>query len=164
MARRGPQPAEDTGDWEYILDTPNRRKPLVELPADRGFDDEGNSVAWHPLTRKWWDTMRALPHTSEWGTDEWHALVGLAYITDTLYATGQAAAHAEWRRGSDALGLTAEARRKLRIRLVDAEKLAQHAPHKVAAAKSTARKTKTTPATPAPPKRDDRRARSIARA
>lgn len=163
MARRGPLPADDTGDWEYILDAPNRRAPLVKLPDTRGADDEGAPVAWHPLTRAWWDTVRVLPHTTEWGADEWHALVGLAYIADTVYQTGQAAAHAEWRRGSDALGLTAEARRKLRIKLVDAEKLAQLAPHKVPV--KPARKTKTAaPAAPAPSKRDDRRARSAARA
>lgn len=162
MGRTGRSPAEDTGEWEYILDTPNRRAPLVKLPDTRGLTDEGDVIAWHPLTFKWWDTMRALPHTAEWGMDEWHALVGLAYIADTVYATGQASAHAEWRRGSDALGLSAEARRKLRLKLVDADKLAQLAPHKVPT--KPARKTKTTPAAPAPTTRDDRRARSAARA
>ncbi|WP_409047060.1 hypothetical protein AB2L57_10720 [Microbacterium sp. HA-8] len=162
MAPRGPVPADDTGNWEYILDTPNRKAPLVKLPESRGTTDEGETIAWHPLTKAWWDTVRALPHTAEWRADEWHALVGLAYIADTVYSTGQAAAHAEWRRGSDALGLTTEARRKLRIKLVDAEKLAQLAPHKVPA--KPARKPKAIPATPAPSKRDDRRARSTARA
>jgi len=163
MARRGPVPADDAGDWEYILDTPNRKKPLVELPSTRGTDEEGDTIAWHPLTRKWWDTVRSLPHTAEWGADEWHALVGLAYVADTVYTTGQAAAHAEWRRGSDALGLTAEARRKLRIKLVDADKLAQLAPHKVKT--PTTRKPRAkADAAPAPTRKDDRRARSAARA
>lgn len=60
--RRGPVPADDSAEWMYVVDTPNRRKPPVELPSERGSDDQGNSTAWHPLTLKWWDTTRTLAH------------------------------------------------------------------------------------------------------
>jgi len=163
MARPGRRPADDTGEWEYVLDVPNRKAPLAKLPDTRGSDEEGNAIAWHPLTKAWWDTVRVLPHTAEWGADEWHALVGLAFIADTVYTTGQAAAHAEWRRGYDALGLTAEARRKLRIKLVDAERLAQYAPEKVKADPARKSRAKPAAAPPVSPKAD-RRARSAARA
>lgn len=52
MGRPGRAPAEDSGEWEYILDTPNRRAPLVKLPDTRGLTDEGDVVTWHPLTSK----------------------------------------------------------------------------------------------------------------
>lgn len=156
--RRGPVPADDSAEWTYIVDSPNRKKPLVDLPANRGTDDEGGSIPWHPQTTAWWNTMRALPHTAEWRTEDWHALVGLAYVADTVYTATTPTAHAEWRRGSDALGLTAEARRKLRIKLVPAALIGQFDPSKAPPKKTPARK----PAA-APPAKTDRRRQSVNR-
>jgi hypothetical protein len=72
-----------------------------------------------PLTLEWWTTVTTLPHCALWTPGDWTFAVTTALVADAAH-TGVASAWAELRRREDQMGVTAEARRKLRIRYVPA--------------------------------------------
>lgn len=166
MARPGPDPRGDGGaDWRYVIDKPHRRKPLIDLPADRGegLDQESGStrrLTWHDQTLVWWDVVKTLPHAALWGAGDWGLAVATAYLADVAFRDGTTSAFTELRRREDELGMTVEARRKLRIKWVSAEEYAQLTG---TASTPATKKATTTKSIPAPVVDiNDRRRRSVA--
>lgn len=131
MARPGPDPRGEGGEsWIYVEDRVSRRKPLMDLPAQRGVlrDEETGSeipIPWHDQTIAWWKVVKGLAHSTLWTVGDWAFAVSTAYIADSAFSQGGASAFIELRQREAALGMTSEARRKLRIKWVTREELAQ---------------------------------------
>lgn len=130
MARPGPDPRGEGGEsWLYYVNATPRRKPLMDLPPHRGEDldpETGSSlpIAWHEQTLAWWKVVKSMPHTVDWALGDWAFAVSTAYVADQSFSTGSASSFIELRQREGALGLTAEARRKLRIKWVTKEEYA----------------------------------------
>ncbi len=118
MALPGPAPKNGkigrtpNAEWTEVEDTPN----LAGLDHDLGTPP---IVGWHPSTREWWDAVRVLPHTRLWQDTDWRFALDTALIKNLFY-NGQARSGemVEMRRREDLMGLSVEARRKLRLRYV----------------------------------------------
>ena len=129
MPRPGRHPAPDhlrqrTNSPDEWLDVPNvpyrgRRPPF---PRDRTVLTKNGleTVDWQPATRVWWDTITRLPHCALWSPGEWQvALATLVVFDNAQLGSTAAASHLLTREKQ--LGVTADARRQLRIRYVDPE-------------------------------------------
>jgi hypothetical protein len=115
MARPGPLPANNRvghspqAEWTDVRDEPYVLGEARDLP-DR---------EWNPLTLAWWGVLRTMPHAALWREGDWLSAVDLAFLKQSFYA-GMATAGevSEIRKREDLLGMTTEARNKLRIRYV----------------------------------------------
>lgn len=127
MALRGPDPNPNSinrnqpaVEWTEVEDVPYKGKRPT-LPAQRTIIAGGEQVAipLQAMTRDWWDTVTTLPHCKLWTPGDWNYALTTAIVADNAY-TGVASAWAELRRRENDMGVTAEARRKLRIRYIPA--------------------------------------------
>ncbi len=116
-------PKRHVHDVAEVEDKPYTRKPPITLPAQRIMFVEGKAqtVSVLPLTEKWWDTVRAMPHCVLWTPADWMFAVETALIADLSFR-GITSAGSELRQRERILGTTLEARRNLRIRYVKPEK------------------------------------------
>lgn len=127
MALRGPDSKAmkhgrtPTADWIEVPDVPYEG-PWPELPKLPGRQ------RWNDLAKRWWDTIRVMPHCALWDDADWLYAVETAYMKHFYFrdvaddeTKGTTSAATELRRREDVLGTTMEARRKLRIRYVEAE-------------------------------------------
>jgi hypothetical protein len=97
-------------EWTEIEDTPNLDGLSRELPARD----------WHALTVGWWADVRVMPHTRLWQESDWRFALDTALIKDLFYlGQTRSGEMVEMRRREDLMGLSREARRKLRIRYVE---------------------------------------------
>ena len=132
MALPGPAPKDNkvgrtpNADWTNVPNVPFEAGRSRELPQryEVTVDDAGtstrNEVDWNPQTDDWWDIVRTLPHAAIWTEADWLFATDTAYFKDDFYnGTANAADKTEMRRREDLMGLSAEARRKLRIRYTD---------------------------------------------
>lgn len=88
-----------------------------DLPKVRG-------KRWPALVEGWWENVRRMPHCVLWTPTDWDFAVEVAYLklafwTDFSAGEVKSTLATEIRRREDMLGVTGEARRKLRIRYVD---------------------------------------------
>lgn len=131
MALPGPAPKESkigrtpNADWTDVPNELFEAGRARELPARYGFDkdEDGNPVlterGWVEQTESWWDVVRTLPHAALWTEADWLFASDTAVLKDLFYTgIAKAGEMTEMRRREDLLGLSAEARRKLRIRYV----------------------------------------------
>ena len=125
------QPKRNTNptlEWTEVEEVPFEG-PWPDLPAtySDAIGEPEKDERWAPLTKRWWNTIKRLPHAKLWGDTEWEiALAGA--IVHHRFLRGNASAATEIRRREAALGATADARRDLRIRYVapsDGPKLAK---------------------------------------
>lgn len=127
MAHRGPESKAmkhgrtPNADWTEVPDVPYPG-PWPELPGLPG----GKRAKWNELALRWWDTIKVMPHCALWDDADWlYALETLYmkhfYFRDVANDEGTTSAATEIRRREDYLGTTMEARRKLRIKYIDAE-------------------------------------------
>lgn len=127
--RTGPAPknrnANGRGDW---IDVPNvpYAGPRPSLPPAPG-------IQWFPQVEGWWDTFTTMPHCTTWEPSDWVAAIELAYLKQSWWAeyfggAPTTAMATEIRRREDNMGFTAEARRKLGIRYIDAAPAEEAAP------------------------------------
>lgn len=129
MAPRGPQgKASKHGrtpsmvDWIDVADTPYQgvSPNLPTLPRRK---------KWHPMVQQWWDQVRTMPHCSLWRPTDWTYAVETALMKQgywDAYDKGEAVTTAavDIRRREDQMGTTQEARRRLRIRYIDPDLVA----------------------------------------
>lgn len=123
-------------EWTEVEDVPYKGKRPT-FPKERYITNAMGlqiSIPMQPATHDWWDNVTTLPHCILWGPGEWQRAVTSAYVADAAH-TGVAGAWSELRRREDEMGVTAEARRKLRIKTVPKGSLKAT---KTAAAKTTA--------------------------
>lgn len=131
MALPGPAPKPNkigrtpTAEWTDVPDVPNLAARSRELPARvlTIRDDEGClktlELPWQAQTLTWWEVVRELPHTALWTEADWLFATDTAYLKDVFYAgSAKAGEMTEMRRREDLMGVSLEARRKLRIRYV----------------------------------------------
>ncbi len=108
-----------TADWTEVIDEPfleGEKRELPKLPGRR---------RWNDHVVRWWENVRIMPHCALWTETDWMFAIETAIEKHEYYAaypderkTTQAT---EIRRREDMLGVSLEARRKLRIRYVDPE-------------------------------------------
>jgi hypothetical protein len=115
MALTGPPPKENkigrspTAEWTEVENTPNLEGLSRELP-DR---------EWHRDTLTWWAAVRVLPHSRLWQETDWTFAADTAIIKDLFYnGRARSGEMVEMRHREDLMGVSREARRKLRIRYV----------------------------------------------
>ncbi len=104
-------------DWTDVPDVPYLAGEERELPK------LGRNRRWNDLVVRWWATVRVMPHCALWTETDWifaeeTALMKHDYLGEDEKRTTLAT---EIRRREDIMGVTREARRKLRIRYVPPE-------------------------------------------
>lgn len=125
MAYVGPEPKErkhgrtPTADWTDVVDVPFDGSERLDLPKRRG-------LKWSPEVVRWWDVVSRMPHCVLWAPSDWMFALETAFMKQdwwTDFAAGEVitSKSTEIRRREGELGTTAEARRKLRVRYVDAD-------------------------------------------
>lgn len=133
MAHRGPASKAvkhgrtPSADWVDVVDVPYSG-PSPDLPK------LPNRQRWNGLVVSWWAVVRVMPHCALWTPTDWHFAVETALMKHELWAEVKAGEGlrstlaTEVRRREDQMGTTAEARRKLRIRYVPGDELAEVPP------------------------------------
>lgn len=105
-------------EWTEVPDTPFLG-PYPERPTTRTVYDKdtGGRVEQplHEQTIKWWDTMCRLPHARLWDEGDWNSRIETLMLVD-LYYCGNFSRAPELRTRQNEIGMTREARQKLRIR------------------------------------------------
>lgn len=114
VAGRKPKPegqkrnrVKPTYDWVEVVDVP--------FDGDRPEADPD----WPARTRRWWSVLSTMPHCVLWRASDWEFALDTAEIAAKFHA-GDLKLAAELRARDKILGTTADARRDLRIRYVDA--------------------------------------------
>lgn len=114
-----------TAEWTEIPNTPYSG-PSLDLPELEG--------GWYREVEQWWEITRAMPHCVLWSQMDWQYALYTAYMWQDWWKnfhserTVFANKSTEIRRREDQMGTTMEARRKLRIRYVDAEPVEDEKP------------------------------------
>lgn len=103
-------------DWTNVDNVPFGG-PSPELPK------LPNRKKWNELVTDWWERVRRMPHCELWEPTDWTFALETAFLKQALwndYVAGEVKTTmaTEIRRREDMIGVTAEARRKLRIRYV----------------------------------------------
>lgn len=96
-----------TYEWVEVVDVP--------FDGDRPEPDPG----WPARTRAWWATVSTMPHCVLWKPSDWEFALDTAAVAAAFHG-GDLKVAAELRARDKILGTTADARRDLRIRYVDA--------------------------------------------
>jgi hypothetical protein len=108
-----------TVEWVEVEDKPYAGKRPT-LPKTRPMvlkDGTPIDIPLSPLTNGWWDVLSKLPHCVLWKEGDWSFALSTVIIADLAH-NGMSGAFSELRIREAEMGLTAEARRKLRIRYI----------------------------------------------
>lgn len=108
-----------THDWTEVADVPFKGGP--KLPAKRP-----DGRPWPAATRRWWDVIAAMPHCVLWSDADWQFALVTAQLAAAVHE-GELRQATELRNRERVLGTTADFRRDLRIRYVDAAPAAEEA-------------------------------------
>lgn len=111
-------------DWTEVEDRPFRgpwpfrlpRRPSVPVVVD-GEVVRWQSQKWPEATKRWWDTIRHMPHCVLWTRADWQFALDTAEVHARWVETGKGAT--ELRIRESRMGTTMDARRDLRIRYVE---------------------------------------------
>lgn len=121
MAAPGPTPKDDSTrtEWIDVEEKPYAGKVPISMPRARSMFLAGEIIERDYLaeTARWFKTVCSVPHATLWGPGDWALVESTLPVVDNAFL-GVTSAAAELRRREDLLGLTIEARRKLRIRYV----------------------------------------------
>jgi hypothetical protein len=106
-------------DWTNVVDLPFTGRVPVRLPAKRTLitRDGPERFPLEEMTKRWWETVRSMPHCRLWSKSDWVFALETALVADLLFK-GVASAAGELRHRERILGTTVDARRDLRIRYV----------------------------------------------
>ena len=136
MPVTGPKPREDReqvrhrnpvaegAEWLEVVDLPHDGPKLGARPESPGILSDrplGMPAGWPDATLEWWEAVRTMPHAARWSRAEW-ATAMTAAEAHARFVEGWkgCASGAEVRQREKLLGMTADARRDLRIRYVKA--------------------------------------------
>lgn len=105
-------------DWTDVPNIPyhdGRQRELGKKPT---------RAQWRDQVVEWWDLVRVMPHCKNWTETDWMfarqtAVQWQMVWLDMEDGKVQTTMLTEIRRREDVMGITAEARRKMRIRYVD---------------------------------------------
>jgi hypothetical protein len=103
-----------THDWLEVVDAPFTDAP--KLPAKMP-----NGLPWPTWTKRWWSVVAAMPHCTLWSASDWEFAFDTAALKAVFHISPTNALATEIRNRERVLGTTADFRRDLRIRYVDAK-------------------------------------------
>ena len=104
--------AKPTHEWTDVVDVPFDAAP--ELPEKRP-----NGADWPGATRRWYAAVSTMPHCKLWSPSDWVFVEHTARLV-AAFDEGDYKQATEIRQREKKLGMTADDRRDLRIRYVDA--------------------------------------------
>lgn len=102
-----------TIDWTEVVD-----EPFVGGPALPECRPDGRP--WPAATERWYGVMSTMPHCTLWSTSDWVFLEHTARLV-AAFDDGDLKQAVEIRQREKKLGVTADDRRDLRIRYVEAK-------------------------------------------
>lgn len=110
-------------EWSEVVDEPYRKGSRRSLPRRMHLvDSELVEQGWSEQTLTWWKTVRNMPHASLWSETDWLFASDTAVLKELFYTgVAKSGEMTEMRRREDLMGLSVEARRKLRIRYTRAK-------------------------------------------
>lgn len=134
MAGRGRAPSgqrqreRDNKETRKVTRTKSLHGPLLPKAKDvlpMPVDPETGEVIqidleWHPMTRKWWDSMRRSPLTVDIGDEGWTFLLDTALLHHKAWS-GEVKLMAEVRLRAAKFGVTPEDRARLGIEVTAPE-------------------------------------------
>ena len=94
--------------WVDVPSIPYAGPVPVKLPA-----------TVHANTRRWWNTIRRMPHCVLWSDADWEFAIQTAAVVEQFHLYVDPRSAVELRQREAILGVTYESRLKLRIRYVD---------------------------------------------
>lgn len=101
-------------EWTEVENTPNMKGP--QLPKKRA-----NGADWLQRTRDKWLAWRKMPHASLWTDSDWDFALDSIEVAARFHG-GASQMAPELRQREAILGVTADARRDLRIRYIAPKK------------------------------------------
>jgi len=123
MAVRGTKPKPEgqarnrnkpVHDWTEVVDTPHTGGPKLPKAQPDGRP-------WPLWTKRWWDVLVKMPHCSLWSSSDWEFAFDTAVLKAKFHTDVTTALATEIRNREKVLGTTADFRRDLRIRYVEAQ-------------------------------------------
>jgi len=115
MPLPGPEPNatrrrrnKDQHQWIEVEDTPFDGAP--KLPKKRG--------RWSAWTLRWWHAVSTMPHCVLWAESDWQFAFDTALI-HAAFVGGKTGAASELRHRERIMGMSRDARMRLRIRYVE---------------------------------------------
>lgn len=105
-------------EWTEVEKVPFEG-PWPDLP-DTYSDAVGTpekDERWNASTKRWWNTIKRMPHAALWDDPDWELALSTAVIHHRFLAGNNGLA-GELRRREREMGTTADARRDLRIRYI----------------------------------------------
>jgi hypothetical protein len=124
QVRRTNKPTEGT-EWTEVVNLEHNGPPLGDRPTagvlagERPLGVSGD--VWPAATLDWWDDVRTMPHAALWTRADWR-IARTAAEAHARFVEGWkgCASGSELRQREKQLGMTADARRDLRIKYVPA--------------------------------------------
>lgn len=122
QVRRTNKPTEGS-EWVEVADLPFNGPALGdrELSAEYAADKPGPGICvdWPAGTLDWWEAVRTMPHAARWSRAEWRIARDAAEVHARFVEGWKGCATgSELRQREKQLGMSADARRDLRIRYV----------------------------------------------
>lgn len=121
VAGRKPKPEgqavtrhKPTHEWTEVLN-----EPFTDAPKLPKSQPDGRP--WPTWTKRWWDVVATMPHCSLWSDSDWEFAFDTAGLKAKLHTETTASLATEVRNREKVLGTTADYRRDLRIRYVEAK-------------------------------------------
>jgi hypothetical protein len=122
MAGRGPAPTgdrsrdRDNKETVKLVSDGKRRGPA--LPRNVLKDRAGKSIAWHPMTVRWWNHWRESPQALRMMTGpDWDFLLDTALMHHEMWSAKKWELAAEVRLRVQKFGATPEDRSRLRVEI-----------------------------------------------
>lgn len=107
-------------DWVEVENVPYAGES-PELPETRRAVlpfGEVIELPIHEMTRRWWESVRSMPHCRLWSDSDWTFALATALVADAFYY-GHNPSASELARREKVMGVTVDSRRDLRIRYVE---------------------------------------------
>lgn len=124
MAGRGPARTGKAVRRNKVPDTVMVKAPEKhekygwELPKGVLRDKDGDPIAWHPMTKKWWDAWRSSPQATRMLTEpDWHFLLDTALMHHNMWENGRWDFASEVRLRVAKFGATPEDRLRLHLEI-----------------------------------------------
>lgn len=93
--------------------------PNVPYLEGRKHRLPGPAEIWHEQTRKWWGSLRTMPHCILWEETDWQFALTTALLHNLCWSGEDIKKSGELRMRERLMGLTAESRVDMRIRYVE---------------------------------------------
>jgi hypothetical protein len=118
-ARTGKAVRRNKGPETITVKAPNKKYGW-DLPKGVLRDKDGDPIAWHPMTKKWWDAWRSSPQATRMLTEpDWQFLLDTALMHHQMWQNGRWDFASEVRLRVAKFGATPEDRLRLHLEIDD---------------------------------------------